>query len=96
MPIYMYRCDTCGEQEHMFKMSDVQPFVICDCGKKARRVYTPIADIWHCDGAHKTDYTNDGGIGTKREQLNKEWSRMTGEPPPPPAADVPRNSKDKY
>lgn len=70
--------------------------VMCaECGKKAARVFSPVVDVWHCDGAHKTDYfSGHGGIGTRAEQLRRKYERVTGEKAPPPARDVPRNARD--
>jgi hypothetical protein len=68
------------------------------CGAPAKRVYTAPPVAFNCDGFHQTDYGkgNDGRAGDKRELLNKQWSQAWGEPPPPPAADVPKNSSEKY
>lgn len=59
------------------------------CGNEGVRIYESVTDIWHTDGAHKDMYDE---RGDKKERLNREWSRATGEKPPPPAPDIPRNS----
>jgi hypothetical protein len=61
------------------------------CGDEGVRVYEPVVDVWHTDGAHKTDYNKHGD---KLEKLNRDWSRATGEKPPPPAPDIKRNASD--
>lgn len=97
MPTYLYRCATHGVFELVEKISEAGgPRPCPSCGVMSRRVYTPVIDVWHTDGAFKTDHVNDTLPGDKRERLNKQWSAAWGEPPPPPAPDVPKNSGEKW
>lgn len=68
--------------------------VLCpQCHEPMKRLYTAPPVHYHTQGFHSTDYD---GQGDKLERLNKEFSRITGESPPPMAKDVPRNSSEPY
>lgn len=98
MPTYVFRCATHGEFEIVRKMAEAgEPAGCPECGLDADRVWLPTPDVWACDGSHKGDYGkgNDGQAGSKRDLLNKRWSKAWGEKPPAPAKDVPKNSRDK-
>lgn len=43
MPMYEYKCPDCGRFEEFFSMSDVKKFTLCECGRRAKRIYTPPA-----------------------------------------------------
>lgn len=73
-----------------------QPAECPVCKQQAERIFSAVSDIWHCDGAHKTDYGKGNFTGSKIEALNRAWSKYYKEPPPPPARDVPKNSGEKY
>ncbi len=92
---YIFRCRQDGEFEITSPMREGPPkYVECpECQDEAARVYQSLTDIWHCQGAHKTDYDR---YGDRKEALNKKWEAMTGEKAPEPAKDVPRNSSEKY
>lgn len=98
----MARYDYCCKQHGVFEvekaMSEAGREETCpDCGEVANRVFQPVMDIWHTDGAHKTDYFSGvGRVGTKADQLRENYERTTGEKAPPPAPDVPRNSSNPY
>ena len=97
MARYDFQCPKCGLIEIAAKMTEVKETMDCPkCGNPIRRIYQPVPDVWHTDGAHKTDYGSGNTVGTKRDALNKAWSKAWGEEPPPPAADVPANSSEKY
>lgn len=90
---------TCGEHRKEVEASikDGPPSeVLCECGKPMTRVYNVPPVKYNCDGFHSTDYFNNTSTGDKLTQLNEKWSKATGEAPPPPAKDVPKNSKDIY
>lgn len=97
MPTYEFLCQHHGPFEVVRKVADAGEPADCPvCQQRAQRLYTSAPDIWHCDGAHKTDYGTGNHVGDKRTALNKLWSNHWKEKPPPPAADVPRNSSEKY
>jgi hypothetical protein len=60
-----------------------------ECGKESPRVYeAPEAVIYYGDGFHSTGYFKTSrGRGQpmdKKEWLNSNWSKATGEAPPKP------------
>jgi putative FmdB family regulatory protein len=68
--------------------------VLCpQCQEPMQRLYTAPPVHYNSQGFHSTDYDSHGD---KLERLNKEYSRITGETPPAPAKDVPRNSSEPY
>jgi putative FmdB family regulatory protein len=65
MPIYTYRCESCGIQfERQQKFSD-QPLTRCpECNKKAlRKVYTPVGIVFKGSGFYSTDHRSPSGAG---------------------------------
>jgi putative FmdB family regulatory protein len=66
MPIYTYRCESCGVQfERNQKFSDA-PLTRCpECGKKSlRKVYTPVGIVFKGSGFYATDHRSPSG-GTR-------------------------------
>jgi putative FmdB family regulatory protein len=65
MPVYTYRCETCGIQfEQMQKFTD-QPLTRCpECGKKSlRKVYQPVGIVFKGSGFYATDHRSPSGGG---------------------------------
>ena len=63
MPVYTYRCESCGVQfEHSQKFTDI-PMVRCpECGKKSlRKVYTPVGIVFKGSGFYSTDHRSPSG-----------------------------------
>jgi putative FmdB family regulatory protein len=63
MPVYTYRCESCGVQfERTQKFSD-QPLTRCpECGKKSlRKVYTPVGIVFKGSGFYSTDHKSPSG-----------------------------------
>jgi len=63
MPVYTYRCESCGVQfEHSQKFTD-SPLVRCpECGKKTlRKVYTPVGIVFKGSGFYSTDHRSPSG-----------------------------------
>ena len=57
MPVYEYRCKSCGkthEIEHGF--NDRRPTECPSCGGELVRVFHPIGVVFKGSGFHKTDY----------------------------------------
>ena len=73
MPIYTYRCESCGVQfEKQQKFSDA-PLVKCpECNKKTlRKVYQPVGIVFKGSGFYATDHRSPSGAprhtGSKSE-----------------------------
>jgi putative FmdB family regulatory protein len=63
MPIYTYRCESCGIQfERNQKFSDA-PLTRCpECNKKSlRKVYTPVGIVFKGSGFYATDHRSPSG-----------------------------------
>ena len=65
MPIYTYRCESCGVQfERSQKFSDA-PLTRCpECGKRSlRKVYMPVGIVFKGSGFYATDHRSPSGGG---------------------------------
>ena len=68
MPVYEYRCKSCGETheiEHGF--NDERPTKCPTCGGQLIRVFHPIGVVFKGSGFHKTDYGKSGVRATSSE-----------------------------
>lgn len=69
MPVYEYRCKSCGkthEIEHGF--NDKRPTECPSCGGELVRVFHPIGLVFKGSGFHKTDY---GGASSRTPSESK-------------------------
>lgn len=89
---YPYQCDTHGRFETKRSIREDIPAVepCPECGEMSPRVYeAPEAVIYYGSGFHSTDYFKQSkGRGQpmdRKEWLNSNWSKATGEKPPPPS-----------
>jgi putative FmdB family regulatory protein len=79
MPVYTYRCESCGVQfDRQQKFSD-QPLTRCpECNKKTlRKVYTPVGIVFKGSGFYATDHRSPSGASrstsdTKSENTEKK------------------------
>lgn len=98
MALYEYTCPIDGVMEVRKPMSEADQEERCPlCHSVMKRVYTVPPIHYRADGFHDTDYGKGrlNHVGDKNDNLNRNWSKATGEKPPPPAPDVPR-SGDKF
>ena len=98
MPQYTYACPTCGPRLITQKMQDASEKLECIfCHEMMERDYrtdlTGVPVHYHSQGFHCTDYSR---YGDKKELLNKNWEKMTGEKAPKPDSTIPRNSGEKH
>lgn len=70
MPIYTYRCSSCGVQFDRQQTFDDAPLVKCpECGKKSlKKVFTPAGIIFKGSGWYATDHRSPSGQGPSREK----------------------------
>lgn len=98
MPVYTYRCESCGVRfERQQKFSD-QPLTRCpECNKKSlRKVYTPVGIVFKGKGFYATDHKSPSGqkfaSGTKSDEKPAEAKSETKTESKPvdskPAAEV--------
>ncbi len=92
MPIYTYRCESCGVQfEKNQKFSDA-PLTRCpECGKKSlRKVYQPVGIVFKGSGFYATDHRSPSG-GTRAGGAHSESShseeKSSGESKPASSSD---------
>lgn len=86
MPIYTYRCESCGFQfDKTQKFSD-NPLTQCpECGKKTlRKVYTPVGIVFKGSGFYATDHHSPSG---------QSWA--SGAKPDEPAAEAKKEEPKK-
>ncbi len=87
MPVYTYRCESCGVQfEKTQKFSDA-PLTRCpECGKKElRKVYTPVGIVFKGSGFYATDHRSPSGQGRMSGAHNEEKSSTESKPAETPA-----------
>ena len=84
MPVYEYRCRSCGkthEIEHGFH--DKRPTECPSCGGELVRVFHPIGLVFKGSGFHKTDYggasvrSGSGGSGSSEGDSKPAESKST-------------------
>jgi putative FmdB family regulatory protein len=63
MPIYTYRCESCGVRFERNQKFSEPPLAWCpECGKKAlRKVYTPVGIVFKGSGFYATDHRSPSG-----------------------------------
>ena len=85
MPIYTYRCESCGVQfERNQKFTDA-PLTRCpECGKKSlRKVYMPVGIVFKGSGFYSTDHRSPSGNNRTSSTHNEE--KTSGESKPAPS-----------
>jgi putative FmdB family regulatory protein len=61
MPVYEYRCKSCGETHEIdHGYNDDRPTKCSTCGGQLIRVFHPIGLVFKGSGFHKTDYGKSG------------------------------------
>lgn len=82
MPVYTYRCESCGIRfEQTQKFSDA-PLTRCpECGKKSlRKVYQPVGIVFKGSGFYATDHRSPSGGGkSSSHSEEKSESKPAGE-----------------
>lgn len=94
MPIYTYRCESCGVQfERTQKFSDT-PLTRCpECGKKElRKVYTPVGIVFKGSGFYSTDHKSPSGQ-SRLNGAHSEEKNSSSESKPTEAASKPAETK---
>ncbi len=92
MPIYTYRCESCGVQfEKNQKFSDA-PLTRCpECGKKSlRKVYQPVGIVFKGSGFYATDHRSPSGgsrVGGAHAEGTHSEEKSSGESKPASSSD---------
>ena len=67
MPVYTYRCDSCGVEFERHQSFTDEPLKTCpECRKKSlRKVITPTKIIFKGSGFYATDHRSQSGNGSR-------------------------------
>jgi putative FmdB family regulatory protein len=81
MPIYTYRCESCGVQFDRRQSFNDEPLRICpECKTETlRKVYLPVGIVFKGSGFYATD--NRSPSGMEESYLSEDHSSGDGEPP---------------
>ena len=76
MPIYTYRCETCGVQFDRHQSFNDQPLTTCpECNKKSlRKVITPVGIVFKGSGWYATDHKSPSGTRSVAKNESSEAS----------------------
>jgi putative FmdB family regulatory protein len=83
MPVYTYRCESCGVQFERQQSFNDQPLTRCpECHKKSlRKVYTPVGIVFKGSGFYATDNRSPSGAarstGTQKANESDKDSSST-------------------
>ena len=74
MPIYTYRCDSCGVQFERHQSFQDAPLTICpECRKKSlKKVITPTRIIFKGSGFYATDHRSPSGSPSREDKTEKK------------------------
>ena len=70
MPVYTYRCDSCGVEFERHQSFNDQPLKTCpECRKKSlRKVITPTKIIFKGSGFYATDHRSPSGSASRESK----------------------------
>jgi putative FmdB family regulatory protein len=71
MPIYTYRCESCGVQFDEHQHFDDPPLTVCpECGEESlRKLYLPVGIVFKGSGFYATDHRSPSGMpSTKKSE----------------------------
>jgi putative FmdB family regulatory protein len=79
MPVYTYRCDSCGVQFERHQSFSDAPLKTCpECRKKSlRKVITPTKIIFKGSGFYATDHRSASGNASRETKEAKSESTST-------------------
>ena len=74
MPIYTYRCESCGVQFEREQSYSEAPLKICpECRKKSlKKVISPVGVIFKGSGFYSTDHKSPSGSGSSAKKEDKK------------------------
>jgi putative FmdB family regulatory protein len=79
MPVYTYRCDSCGVQFERHQSFQDAPLKTCpECRKKSlKKVITPTKIIFKGSGFYATDHKSPSGSKSRESKETKSESTST-------------------
>lgn len=77
MPVYTYRCDSCGVQFERHQSFNDAPLKTCpECRKKSlKKVITPTRIIFKGSGFYATDNRSSSGTGSRASKPDKSETK---------------------
>jgi putative FmdB family regulatory protein len=81
MPIYTYRCESCGVQFEEHQHFDDPPLTVCpECGETSlRKLYLPVGIVFKGSGFYATDHRSPSGMSSSKKSESATKSE-TSEP----------------
>lgn len=69
MPIYTYRCESCGVQFEEHQHFDDPPLTVCpECGEETlRKLYLPVGIVFKGSGFYATDHRSPSGMSSSKK-----------------------------
>jgi putative FmdB family regulatory protein len=82
MPIYTYRCSSCGVQFERQQHFEDAPLVKCpECGKRSlKKIYSPAGIIFKGSGWYSTDHRSPSAQTPARSKNGAEGTPAKSEP----------------
>ena len=82
MPVYTYRCDSCGVQFERHQSFQDAPLTTCpECRKKSlKKVITPTRIIFKGSGFYATDHRSTSGSSSRDSKSEKTESKEESTP----------------
>ena len=79
MPVYTYRCDSCGVQFEKHQSFNDAPMKTCpECRKKSlKKVITPTRIIFKGSGFYATDHRSSSGTHSRGKPESKSSEKST-------------------
>ena len=88
MPVYTYRCESCGVRFERLQGFNDPPLAYCpECNKKTlRKVYTPVGIVFKGSGFYSTDHRSASGSFNRNTKANEAESAPEKKPEPAKAS----------
>lgn len=82
MPVYTYRCESCGVQFERQQSFDDAPLKICpECRKKSlKKVISPVRVVFKGSGFYSTDHRPSAASSNPPAKSEKEQASTTSKP----------------
>lgn len=98
MPVYTYKCDTCGHQFDIRQRFADDPLTKCpQCENEIRRVITQVGVVFKGSGFYVTDNRNgrsNGQVNGKGKSQSEKTSETKSESGKSPAGNTVANKKE--
>lgn len=90
MPLYVYRCESCGLQFDQTQRFSDSPLTICpECGEESlRKLYQPVGIVFKGSGFYATDHRSPSGQTSNSKKAEKSESGDTSPKQETPAEEA--------